>query len=74
MVKQKNKVIKKELEEDEKDFYGTGTVSSTDPEPDSDDEVSVMLEDAMGKDASDALRKHEVNTKAEEIDEDEKAR
>ena len=38
----------REVEKNEKDFYGTGTVSSHAPEPESDDDVEQNLEDVIG--------------------------
>lgn len=44
--------IKEELKRQEEEFYGDETVSGSSPDPESDDSVETMVEDAMGEDAS----------------------
>ena len=65
--------IKKELEEQEEEFYGDETVSGSSPSPESDDSIEKMMGDAMGEDAADDVSdpKEDGFNIADEIEEDE---
>lgn len=67
MTKQNPDDVKRELEEQDDEFYGDETVSGSNPEPDSDDSVEEMMSDVVGEDFDET---QEVDI-AEEVGEDE---
>jgi hypothetical protein len=48
MTKPKPEEIKKELDKEEKDFYGDTTISGQNPDPESDDDTKQALVDVLG--------------------------
>jgi hypothetical protein len=69
MVKQKADDVKKEVEEQEDEFYGDATISGTAPDPSSDDDVDEVVKEVTGE----KPEQFEPVGIAEEVDEDEKA-
>lgn len=67
MAKQNPDDIRRELEEQDDEFYGDETVSGSNPDPDSDDSVSEMMTDTVGDDFDET----EDLDIAEEVKEDE---
>lgn len=75
MTKQKTEDVQNEIEEQQDEFYGEGTVSGSAPDLDSGENViDKSLEDTLGKDALEKADRHEPFSVADQVENDEEDR
>ena len=70
MVKQKASDVKKELKDEQDEFYGDTSISGSAPDPESDDKVLEFVKEVTGNEP----KPGDPFSLAEEVEKDEKAR